>query len=157
LAFENFSVSKVANLNPCDIADNHWSSIKGIRQQAKLFHIVSIARKIKKMEPFVNILNQVNIPKVISNQRDIESFWIGFDQLLEKMKTNKIPFFQSTTSLLHLLMDIGYDCVKPDLVVMKVSKRLQIVDNEKGDTNFISTVRLIQEYSIDRKIRPSHC
>lgn len=155
LAFENFSVNKVVNLNPCDIADNHWSSIKGIRQQAKLFHIVSIARKIKKMEPFVHILNMVNIPKEISNQNDIESFWIGFDQLLDKMKTNKIPFFQSTTSLLHLLMDIGYDCVKPDLVVMKVAKKLEIVDNEKGDKNFINTVRLIQEYSIDRKIRPT--
>ena len=49
----------------------------------------------------------------------------------------------------------GYDCVKPDLVVMKVAKKLNIVDNVLGDKNFRKTVRFIQEYSIDRKIRPS--
>jgi 3-methyladenine DNA glycosylase Tag len=41
-AFEDFNIDKVVKLNPCDIADNHWASIKGIRQQAKLFHIVSL-------------------------------------------------------------------------------------------------------------------
>jgi len=30
-----------------------------------------------------------------------------------------------------------------------------IVDNVKGDKNFRKTVRFIQEYSVDRKIRPS--
>lgn len=71
------------------------------------------------------------------------------------MKNNKIPFFQSTTSLLHFLLDIGYDCMKPDLVVIKVAKKLNIVDNETGDKNFRKTVRFIQEYSVDRQIRPS--
>src|SRR5689334_14176059 len=47
-AFENFNIRQVVNLNPCDIADTHWDNIKGMRQQAKLFHIVSLARKIKK-------------------------------------------------------------------------------------------------------------
>jgi hypothetical protein len=79
--------------------------------------------------------------------------WV--DKLLVTLKNNKIPFFQSTTSLLHFLLDIGYDCVKPDLVVMKVAKKLNIVDSETGDRNFRKTVRLIQEYSVDRKIRPS--
>jgi hypothetical protein len=50
---------------------------------------------------------------------------------------------------------VGYDCVKPDLVVMKVAKKLNIVDNETGDKNLRKTVRFIQEYSVDRKIRPS--
>jgi len=88
-------------------------------------------------------------------ENDIYDFWNGFDQLLLTLKNNKIPFFQSTTSLLHFLLDIGYDCVKPDLVVMKVAKKLNIVDNETGDKNFRKTVRFIQEYSVDRQIRPS--
>jgi 3-methyladenine DNA glycosylase Tag len=154
-AFENFKIDEVVKLNPCDIADNHWASIKGIRQQAKLFHIVSLARKIKNIGSFADILNQTNIPTTIRTRNDIETFWLGFDKLLATLKNNKIPFFQSTTSLLHFLMDIGYDCVKPDLVVMKVSKKLNIVDNETGDKNFRKTVRFIQEYSIERKIRPS--
>ena len=154
-AFNNFKIEEVIKLNPCDIADNHWNSIKGIRQQAKLFHIVSLARKIKNIGSFAEILYQTNIPKTIKSQNDIYDFWNGFDQLLLTLKTNKIPFFQSTTSLLHFLLDIGYDCVKPDLVVMKVAKKLNIVDNETGDKNFRKTVKFIQEYSVDRQIRPS--
>ena len=154
-AFENFDIEKVIKLNPCDIANNHWESIKGIRQQAKLFHIVSLARKIKQIGSFATILSETNIPKTIKSENDIKDFWIGFDKLLATLKDNKIPFFQSTTSLLHFLLDIGYDCVKPDLVVMKVSKKLEIVDNETGDKNFRQTVRIIQEYSVDRQIRPS--
>jgi 3-methyladenine DNA glycosylase Tag len=154
-AFENFKIDKVVKLNPCDIADEHWISIKGIRQQAKLFHIVSLARKIKNIDSFAEMLNQTNIPTTIRTENDIETFWTGFDKLLAKLKNNKIPFFQSTTSLLHFLLDIGYDCVKPDLVVMKVAKKLNIVDSETGDKSFRKTVRFIQEYSVDRKIRPS--
>jgi 3-methyladenine DNA glycosylase Tag len=154
-AFSNFKIEDVIKLNPCDIADNHWKSIKGIRQQAKLFHIVSLARKIKNIGSFADILCQTNIPKIIQTQTDIYDFWNGFDQLLLTLKNNKIPFFQSTTSLLHFLLDIGYDCVKPDLVVMKVAKKLNIVESETGDKNLRKTVRFIQEYSVDRQIRPS--
>lgn len=45
--------------------------------------------------------------------------------------------------------------MKPDLVVMKVAKKLNIVDKETGDKNFKKTVRFIQEYSVNRQIRPS--
>lgn len=154
-AFEDFKIDKVVKLNPCDIADKHWVLIKGIRQQAKLFHIVSLARKIKNFGSFAEILNQTNIPTTIKTETDIQNFWLGFDKLLATLKDNKIPFFQSTTSLLHFLLEIGYDCVKPDLVVMKVAKKLKIVDNETGNKNFRKTVKFIQEYSVDRKIRPS--
>jgi hypothetical protein len=142
-------------LNPCDIADNHWTSIKGIRQQTKIFQIVSLARKISRIGSFADILNETNIPKTINNEKDIEDFWLGFDILLKTLKNNKIQFFQLTTSLLHFLLDIGYDCVKPDLVVMKVAEKLKIVDNETDDKKFRKTVRTIQQYSIDRKIRPT--
>lgn len=154
-AFRSFKIDEVVKLNPCDIAEIHWTSIQGIRQQAKLFHIVSLARKIEKIGSFSETLNNNQIPKTINSENDIIQFWTGFDQLLKILKTNKIPFFQSTTSLLHLLLDIGYDCVKPDLVVMKVAKKLNIVDSVAGDKNFRKTVRFIQEYSISRKIRPS--
>src|SRR5690606_35301188 len=77
-AFKNFNIDKVVRLNPCDIADEHWTSIKGIRQQAKLFHIVSLARKIKKIGSFADILNQTNIPTTIRTENDIQTFWLGF-------------------------------------------------------------------------------
>lgn len=154
-AFDNFELDKVAKMNPCDIADNYWSSISVIRQQAKLFHIVSLARKIKSIGSISAILNDNNIPKQITTEQDIENFWTGFDKLQKILKQKKIPFFQSTTSLLHFLLDTGYDCIKPDLVVMKVAKKLEIVDNEEGDKNFRATVKAIQQYSIDRNVRPT--
>ncbi|NRT13654.1 hypothetical protein [Flavobacterium sp. 14A] len=154
-AFENFEIEKVIKLNPCDIADDFWESIKGIRQQGKLFHIVTLARKIKKIGSFHKLLNEINIPKEIKTETDIENFWSGFNKLQKTLIEIKIPFFQSTTSLLHFLLESGYDCVKPDLVVMKVAAKLQFVDEKTGDKNFRKAVRVIQEYSLNRNIRPT--
>lgn len=155
LAFENFNINKVVLLNPCDIADNHWESIKGIRQQAKLFHIVTLARKLKSIGSFSYRIEKANIPTSIKTENDIQLFWKGFNSLLSDLKNNKIPFFQSTTSLLHFLLEIGFDCVKPDLVVMKVAKKIGIIENEEGDKNLRDVVKFIQEYSINRNIRPA--
>lgn len=38
---------------------------------------------------------------------------------------------------------------------MKVAQKIGIVDSNKGDTNFRKVVRTIQEYCVDRKLRPS--
>ena len=153
--FAGFNIDKIVEMNPCDLADKYWRKIGGIRQQAKLFHIVSIARKIKKIGSFSNLLTETQIPKSIKNENDIDQFWAGFHELKKTMEKNKVPFFRSTTSLLHFLLETGYDCVKPDLVVMKVSKKIGIVSKENGEKNLIETVRIIQKYSVERKIRPS--
>ncbi len=153
--FADFDINEIVKMNPCDLADEYWAKIDGIRQQAKLFHIVSLARKIKKIGSFNKLLTKTEIPKIIKTENDIDDFWIGFKKLKKIMEVNKVPFFRSTTSLLHFLLETGYDCVKPDLVIMKVAKKIGIVEKESGDKNLIQTVRTIQEYSIDRKIRPS--
>jgi hypothetical protein len=153
--FSNFDITIVSQMNPCDLADKYWLKISGIRQQAKLFHIVSLARKIKRIGSFSRILRETEIPRQINSEEDIDKFWKGFERLLKSLKTYKIPFFSSVTSLLHFLLDTGYDCVKPDLVVMKVSKKLGIVDSDKGNKNLIKTVKTIQQYSIRTKRRPS--
>ncbi len=152
--FANFDVDQIVEMNPCDLADQYWNKISGIRQQAKLFHIVSLARKIKRIGSFNQLLTNTEIPKVINTADDIDDFWKGFKKLKKIMNVNKIPFFRSTTSLLHFLLETGYDCIKPDLVIMKVAKKIGIVEKETGDKNLIETVRTIQEYSVDRKIRP---
>lgn len=153
--FADFDINKIAKMNPCDLADKYWDKISGIRQQAKLFHIVSLARKIKNIGSFNKLLTETEIPKEIRTENDIDMFWIGFKKLKKVMQENKVPFFRSTTSLLHFLLDTGYDCVKPDLVVMKVAKKIGIVEKESGENNLINTVRRIQEYSVHHKIRPS--
>ena len=153
--FADFDIKEIVRMNPCDLADKYWYKIGGIRQQAKLFHIVSLARKINRIGSFSKLLTETEIPKEIKNKIDIDKFWTGFKNLKKIMEENKIPFFRSTTSLLHFLLHIGYDCVKPDLVVMKVAKKIGIVEKETGEKNLIKTVRTIQEYSVYKKIRPS--
>jgi len=153
--FTDFDIKKIVKMNPCDLADKYWDKIGGIRQQAKLFHIVSLARKIKRIGSFNKLLTETKIPKEIKTEKDIDKFWTGFKELKKVMEENKVPFFRSTTSLLHFLLETGYDCVKPDLVVMKVAKKIGIVEKESGEKNLIKTVRTIQEYSVNKKIRPS--
>jgi len=153
--FANYDIDKIAKMNPCDLADEHWDKIKGIRQQAKLFHIVSLARKIKKIGSFDKLLLEADIPRRIKNKEDIDKFWSGFKALKKVMDEHKVPFFRSTTSLLHFLLEMGYDCAKPDLVVMRVAGDLGIVESEKGEKNLVKAIRTIQEYSIDSGIRPS--
>jgi hypothetical protein len=153
--FADFDIKKIVKMNPCDLADNYWNRIGGIRQQAKLFHIVSLARKINRIGSFSKLLTETEIPKEIKNKNDIDRFWTGFQKLKIIMEENKIPFFRSTTSLLHFLLHIGYDCIKPDLVVMKVAKKIGIVEKETGEKNLIKTVQIIQEYAVHRNIRPS--
>lgn len=153
IAFSNYNVNVIAEMNPCDIVENHWDNIKGIRQQTKLFHIVMLARKIKKLNGISRIFFSSNIPKEIRNEDDIEQFWKGFKELQKILKAEKVPFFQSTTTLLHFLLDMGYDCVKPDLVVMKVAKKIGLVDKETGEKNLVKAVKLIQYYCISDEYR----
>lgn len=153
--FANFDIDTVSQMNPCDLADKYWSRISGIRQQAKLFHIMSLARKIKRIGSVSAMLTKTEIPRQITSEDDIAQFWKGFEKLQNTLTANKIPFFRSTTSLLHFLLEMGYDCIKPDLVVMKVSQKLGIVETDKGERNLIKTVKTIQLYSIQRKIRPA--
>ncbi len=38
---------------------------------------------------------------------------------------------------------------------MKVAKKLKFVEEETGDKNFRQAVRVIQEYSLERNVRPT--
>jgi hypothetical protein len=153
--FQAFDVIKVSSLNPCDLVEEYWDKIGAIRYQTKLFQIVMFARRIRKIGSLSGLLTQSGIPDIINSRDDIERFWNGFDKLQGSLKQFKVSYLKETTTLLHYLLDTGYDCVKPDLVVMKVAKKIGIVESEKGDKNFRQTVKTLQEYCLDRNIRPS--
>ncbi len=152
--FVNFDIDIVSRLNPCDIIDQHWNKISAIRVQTKVFFIVSLARRMNEMEPFDNILSNTSIPKAIKSFEDIEKFWDGFDKLTNTLADHRLPIIRSTTTLLHLLMAKGYDCLKPDSVVMRVLKSLEIVKGETGERSIRLAVKCIQQYGMDRRIRP---
>jgi len=151
-AFQDFNVEKVANLDPDKIINEHWENIKAIRFKKKVNAIVNCARVINKIAykkgTFLKFFHQANIPERINNAEELERFWEGFGFLLSEFKKAEMPFFSSTTTLLHLLLDMGYDCVKPDLVLLKFAEEIGIFNKEKF-------VRLLQEYCLARSIRPS--
>ncbi len=153
--FENYSVDKVAKMNPCDIAEKYWEKITAIRQRTKLFQIVMFARLLKKNKTVLSLLTNPPIPKSIKSHKDIELFWIGFKELQTKLKEAKAPFLRETTTLLHFLLESGYDCIKPDSAVMKTSLKIGIVEKTSGDKNYVNTVKFIQEYCLKKNIRPA--
>ena len=151
---DNYDVDKVAKMNPCDLVEKHWSKVTGIRQQTKFFQIVMFSKLIQRDNTVLALLTNPPIPKTIKSEADIKEFWIGFKTLQQKLKLAKTPFLRETTTLLHFLLDLGYDCIKPDSAVMKASKDIGIVESEKGEKNFIKTVKFIQDYSLKKDLRP---
>ena len=152
-AFLQFNVSEVSKLNPCDVVEEHWQNIKGIRQQTKVFQIVMLARKIPEIS---SLLVDSGIPKQIKSIAELETFWVDFKSLKKELKSISAPFFRETTSLLHLLTSLGYDCVKPDSAVLKAARQLGFLTTEKPkDKDLIQVVKTIQSYSINTKrIKP---
>ena len=95
------------------------------------------------------------MPRRINTNEQFELFWLGFDGLKREMNVRQMPFFRSTTSLLQLLLDLDYDSVKPDLIIMRLARRLGLTDKETGDKNMRNVVQMIQRYCLNRTSRPS--
>ncbi len=57
----------------------------------------------------------------MKSQTDIPIFWAAFDGLRARLIERDFPFVKERTSLLHLLMELGYDCAKPDSAVLKAA------------------------------------
>lgn len=154
--FHNFEIDKIIKMNPNNIIARHWNKIRVIRFKKKINSIIGCAKSLSliksKHGSFIALLK--DIPINLKSEADIEEFWQGFNHLKNELEIAYMPFFKKPTSLLHFLLSIGYDCIKPDLVVMKVAKKVGIVsaDSEKEK---LQVVKFVQRYSIARKIRPS--
>lgn len=154
--FENYDCEVVAQLNPCVLVDNHWNRITAIRMQTKLFQIVMFARLLRKNDKILSILRESNIKSTISSESDIALFWDDFKLLKKELKEAKAPFIRETTTLLHYLLEMGYDCIKPDSAVIKAAQNIGIAPNGKiTDTHLMTIVERFQRYSLERRIRPS--
>lgn len=157
--FENYDIDKISQLNAEDIIQQHWNKIKCIRFKYKISAMISCSQYLihikEKYGSFMKLLINQEMPKKINEVEDVEKFWRAFKNIQKTLINMNIPYFKNTTSLCHLLMDLGYDCVKPDKVVMDVCSKIGIVSNSKRDKDLKNAVKFIQLYSIDRKIRPS--
>jgi hypothetical protein len=152
--FADYDIEKIALMKPVDIVETYWDAIKAIRFKKKISAICLIARNLQKVGSFYELIQNANIPQHIKTSADIDQFWIGFIELKKIMVEKKVPFLRSTTTLLHFLLHVGYDCVKPDSGVMKAAVEFGIVEKISGEKNLMHVVRTIQEYSIYSGKRP---
>lgn len=158
IAFNNFEVDQVRVMTPVTVEAAYWDRIKAIRFKGKIRGIIGSAESLSSIEAkygsFIKLLDQTGIPPILRSSSDVEIFWRGFDNLLHVLRKEEMPFFSRTTSLLHFLLSVGYDCIKPDIIVMRVAKQGDMVPSEIGDENRRKVVKQIQSYSVDRQIRP---
>lgn len=154
--FHNFEIDKVVKMDPDTVIACYWDKIKVIRFKKKIASIIGCAKSLRliklKHGSFKVLLN--TLPINLKSKVDIERFWQGFRHIKNELEKVNMPFFKQSTSLLHFLLHIGYDCIKPDIVVMKVAKKLGIVYAE-SEKEKLQVVRTVQIYSVVQDIRPS--
>jgi len=162
--FRQYNVGEVAILDPDQIVQHYWSRISGIRFRGKVKHMIGCAKYLVDTQSrhgsFMQYLREQHIPTSIQTMSDLRSFWNRFDLLLAGLKAKRAPYLGSFISLCHLLMDLGYDCAKPDSVVMKVGAELQIAPPPKKPNAFPKkerrkVVQFMQIYAMCRGTRTS--
>ncbi len=152
--FQNFDIISVANTDSNSIISESWELLKPIRFKGKISSIVKCAVLLSSDKFNLSAMLK-NIPVKIQTHDDIKVFWKNFYIMREKLKEIKMPFYSNTTSLLHLLLYLGYDCIKPDTIVMNVAiDSLHIVTGRR-DNDLIKVVTLIQGYALYKRIRPT--
>jgi 3-methyladenine DNA glycosylase Tag len=156
-AFAEFDPAELRKRSATKIVRAHWRELSVIRFREKITRIVRCAQVLHSIETehgsFDGFLKSFGIPQRIHSLADIGVFWSCFDSLQAVMKRRRMPFFRSTTSLLQLLLQLDYDCIKPDLIVMRLALRIGLVPRETGDRNLRRATRAVQEYTVHKGIR----
>lgn len=167
--FQNFSVPIVAALDPKRIVQTHWPKIKAIRFKYKVGYMIDSAKCLCAIQSrhgsFMAFLKTKHLPARIKTESDLRRFWEGFDQIKDALTEIGMPYFGNFTSLCHLLMDMGFDCSKPDLAVMKSAEDLGIVppapkqkknptkSRNHPEASLRKAVETIQAYALCRETR----
>jgi len=156
-AFADFVPAALAMRNPDAILKKYWPRLGHFRFKGKIRQIVQCAQTLNGITrdhgSFARYLQSFQIPQRIRTAKHLDQFWRQFDALQRDLMRREMPFFRSTTSLLQLLLDLDFDSVKPDLIVMRLARRIGIVERETGDRAFRKCVRFLQEYSIQKSCR----
>ena len=72
----------------------------------------------------------------------------------EAFKAYGMPGLKNYRTLMHFLENMGYPCLKPDRIVMRVMHNVGLVEKETGKKNLRQAVRTIQEYCVGKDITP---
>lgn len=152
-AFADFAVSRVARMDPLTVEQVHWPNISVIRFKKKLGAIIQCAESLLEIQQeygsFAGLIKTIDLPKQLNHFGDIDEFWQKFFILQKRIKQARFPYFHQTTSLLHMLLNFGFPCVKPDKIVMNVATELGMTGN------LIEVVKQIQRYAVSRTMVPA--
>jgi hypothetical protein len=158
-AFCDFNIARLAKQNPSKLLKQYWSRLSHMRFRGKVKGMITCAQIMRDIQrehgSFAQMIKHHQIPQRIRSEKEFDRFWAGFNSLQKEMVQRKMPFFRSTTSLLQLLLDLDYDSVKPDLIVMRLAKRLGMVRKETGERNLRKVVTIIQLYCLGKPTRAS--
>ena len=167
--FHNYTLEDTAKLSPESLVQSYWPQVREIRFKKKIGAMIGCAVSLRAIGArhgsFMRYLKSVGLPSIKSDS-DIQLFWESFNQVRAYFLDVDFPYFGNFTSLCHLLLDQGFDCVKPDSAVMKAAVSLGIVPpppmqkkNPKKaslhpEKSLRKTVETIQAYALCRHVRP---
>jgi 3-methyladenine DNA glycosylase Tag len=151
------------------IVNEHWLDLTAIRFKYKVEAWTRCAKCLQAIHceygSFMTYLKGTGLPSILQSECDIQVFWDCFDKIRNRLLQEKFPYFANFTSLCHLLLHVGFDCAKPDLIVMKSAVGLGIVPqppkkkskpSESGthpERSLRKTVRTMQAYAVQKGIR----
>ena len=168
--FPSFSPSDVAKLYPSELKKLYWNNpskpreerLSPLRFPSKLEKMVKCAESLIKIASrhgsFMRYLESQRFPIRIMSKQDVNVFWEAFDNTLQYFGSDNVnlPFFKNFTSLCHLLQVLGFDCAKPDSIVMDTASRLCIVPAQErphSKTDRKKVILKMQLYSLYKSIR----
>ncbi len=162
--FFHFDLQAVARMNPDWIIENNWSAIRDIRFKKKVGAIIGCAKLLASYRganiTIETFFDSYNLPKDLTVEDDLDKFWRQYDTLLAGFIARDMPYFKNDTALLHLLLYVGFPCIAPDVMAMKVAAAVGLIDLRRDYTlcslnerKFV--VRTVQEYCCSRDIQPA--
>jgi hypothetical protein len=169
--FQKYFIEKTAELTAQKIIGTCWQDLTAIRFKYKVDAWVRCATGLLSIQgrygSFMRYVSSARLPSPIRSECDIRVFWEGFNQIRAYFLELRLPYFANFTSLCHLLMHLGFDCAKPDIIVMKAAVDLGIVplppkqkkNPEKSrahpEESLKQAIKTIQAYAVSRDTRAS--
>ncbi|HUY31589.1 MAG TPA: hypothetical protein VMV69_02340 [Pirellulales bacterium] len=155
--FASFLPAEVAKLDPSGLRREYWNNLAALRFPRKLVSMVDCATVLLTIAAqhgsFMRFLEAQRFPVRIRSQEDLRQFWQAFDVTRSYFKRINLPFFKDFTTLCHLLQDLGFDCAKPDSIVMSTAHRVGIVvATQHTQNDRRKVVQTMQRYSAYRGI-----
>jgi hypothetical protein len=166
--FQKYFVQKTSELTAESIVASCWQDLTAIRFKKKIDAWVRCARSLPSIQSrhgsFMRYLSSAGLPNPLKSEDDIGAFWEGFNQIRAYFQELHLPYFGNFTTLCHLLMHLGLDCAKPDIIVMRTAVDLGIVpappkrkNSEKSrahaEESLKQAVRTIQGYAVGKNTR----